>query len=285
MKNIYKAGAAVVTVGVLGYISYRVYNIVKQYNNDQKKTEVTEALDDVAKAYDKDLDSFNEDGGEMSTGEDGPAMHIVTSDAELQTPTMNKPERWPYIIGGQEFNSEKELSIMRFESNSPEAMAQFKEYLLAQIQEPISSAYITLKEFLNVPVEVDEVRDDWVIRQIRESRVTFFGESAPEDILSGQTFGEVIIVLTNQVMFDWSHNDFGDVALELLANIGFDDIVKEYGLNEAAQIVVDHQLTEANITNGRIGVFALPVQNLTQISNDQSYGFWDQYQESSFGEK
>lgn len=284
MKNIYKAGAAVVTVGVLGYISYRVYNIVKQYNDDQKKTEVTEALDDVAKAYDKDLDSFNEDGGEM--GEDGPTMHIVTTDADLQTPTMDaKPERWPYIIGGQEFNSEKELSIMRFESNSPEAMAQFKEYLLAQIQEPISSAYVTLKGFLDIPVEVDEVRDDWVIRQIREARVTFFGESAPEDILNGQTFGEVLIVLTNQVMFDWSHNDFGEVALELLKNVGFADIVKEYGADEAAQIVVDHQLTEVNVVNGRIGVFALPVQNLTQISNDQSYGFWDQYQESSFGEK
>ena len=283
MKNIYKAGAAVVTVGVLGYISYRVYNIVKQYNDDQKKTEVTKALDDVAKAYDKDLDSFNEDGGEMSEGEDGPAMHIVNTDADLQTSL--KPERWPYIIGDQEFNSEKELSIMRFEANSPEAMAQFKEYLLAQIQEPISLAYVTLKEFLDIPVEVDEVRDDWVIRQIHESRVTFFGEGAPEDILDGQTFGEVIIVLTNQVMFDWGHNSFGDVAIKLLENVDFGSIVKEYGVEEAAQIIVDHQLTEANIVNGRIGVFALPVQSLTQISNDSSFGFWDQYQESSFGEK
>lgn len=312
--NLLKAGLAVATVGGLTYLGFKVYKTYRQVKEDQANTDHAETAEAIDQAFSrKNLELNEEETDEEAIESDNifrlpvkdfhtvytpvylkdkaSTIEEVTTEADIEE-ELDEGALFPLKIAVLEedeetFNDIKELSKMRFGVETDEAMEQFHAFLLAEVTERTDeTVYNWLARALQTNVHITIDRDENLAMNIRENRERFFGEDAPEYILSEQTFAEVVITMAKKALYDWDDNDLSDLILRMMTNVNWIHLLAETeDFDAAVNIIMTNAYRDEDLSDwGTVGLFGLPIQKLDRVQHDAHYGLLDQYQDSTFGE-
>ena len=185
------------------------------------------------------------------------------------------------------FNTREELSKMRYEAGSMEAMRQYIAYVLSEVVDNTDdSVYRELEMLMAQPIYLNKIREENTIMNLREQRMDFFGEDAPERVLAEATFAELLILLAKRVQYDWDQNSLFVIINRMLVNIDWWNARDMYGEDEYIEMVVNNTLDEDNFSDQYgIGLFGLPEIYIPNFGNPETFSFLDQYAGSNLGEK
>lgn len=295
-----KVGFGLAALGGVTYLGYRVYKTYKRVKAEARENEQIEeerlakkVHDEVEEQIASDF-NFDHDLGDEEEQDDVVDTEI-SNDNVIDMPTKNSDVNlFPMDIDisngteGIRFETREDLKIMRFGVETPEAMKQYKAYVLAEVvQQRDSPMYAFLMTLLDIEVDINMERDENLAMNIRENRETFFGEEAPESILGITTFGELIILLAKKVQYDWGDNELDDLIDDMLSNVNWVEMRMHNHIlvEELVEKIMDNDYLESDLNEKQVvGLFGLPFSKFDRVVNDSHYGFIDQYNDSDFGE-
>lgn len=296
-----KVGFGLAALGGVTYLGYRVYKTYKRVKAEARENEQIEeerlakkVHDEVEEQIASDF-NFDHDLGDEEEQDDIVDTEI-SNDNVIDMPTKNSDynvDLFPMDIDisngteGIRFETREDLKIMRFGVETPEAMKQYKAYVLAEVvQQRNNSMYPFLMTMLDIEVDINMERDENLAMNIRENRETFFGEEAPESILGITTFGELIVLLAKKVQYDWGDNELIDIISGMIQNVNWIHLLAESEeAYEAVEKIMNNDYLESDLNDQQVvGLFGLPFSKFDRVVNDSHYGFIDQYNDSNFGE-
>lgn len=301
MNKVVQTSLALAGAGAIGYLGYRIFKIVKQHKVDMAATEVVELEKNVNDSFKREIDDT--DMGENLEPED--PTFIYEAPIERGVIIDETPKYVPigeftdsYGMGekifpinmhnnkgeAEMFASKGDMADVMFDTESPEALEQFKVYLTAGLTDVRGKDYNFIMHLLSIPVSINEVKDENLAIALRTQRTDFFGDDISDEMVNDFTFGEVLIELSETVSFDWDIDQL-QVIYNMLDNIDWNENISQYGELKFAQKVAEHNFTDADIVDSHIGFFHLPQSALTNIVNDPDYGFWNQYNDSDMGDE
>lgn len=293
-----KVGFGLAALGGVTYLGYRVYKTYKRVKAEARENEQIEeerlakkVHDEVEEQIASDFNFEHDLGDEEDEVEDtegpGNIIDMPTKNSDYNVNLFPMDIDISNSTEGIRFETREDLKIMRFGVETPEAMKQYKAYVLAEVvQQRNSEMYAFLMAMLDIEVDINMERDENLAMNIRENRETFFGEEAPESILGITTFGELIILLAKKVQYDWGENEINSLIKGMLSNVNWTGMIfKDNNLDETVEKIMNNDYLESDLNDQQVvGLFGLPFSKFDRVVNDSHYGFIDQYNDSNFGE-
>lgn len=293
------------TLGVAAYTAYKVVKTYKKVREDIKRNEVIEAAQEVldqakvaeestkmteeekywaeweetqeenrsnGKPYLEIIDNVEHEFVEGPEGEKYETIESMHNTGQLSDEEYNNLmgiNEDPYFEdnNGNTYESKEDLGTMRFEANSPEALEQYKHFLLSDI-EPEFKMMRSMEDLFEFKYTPTRDLDDVPTAEMAARRYEFFGEEGPvsEDEI---TIAEVFMYYAEKIQWNYDLT-YAHILTNMINN--FQHLGSS--MEDSADRLNDNRLADGET----VGVFGLDSAYTGRYLNDNEFGLWAQMQ-------
>ena len=314
MRKSVKIGLLIAASGMALYGSYKAYKAFKQIKQDLETQKLNEALEEAREVSEsiqtKEVVELNGEEKELSEFEaeqefkkvnglpyfemqpdglfhefqvvDGMVQETPDSIAAFYDDSADKAfendeeTEEPFFVDkqGSVYLDREELGQMRYPANSPEAVEQYKNFILADVEEHTRERTLVNEMFDYIYVPTREF-DENAVNEMVSRRIDFFGDDRddvptnPSDV----TIAEIMIYYAEKLNWDY------DWDIQSVIH-GFTIVVDHYLTNDMKDLseVAEAINTNMLITDDYMGLFLLEKEYKHRYVTDEQFGLWSQMQ-------